>query len=101
MSEIKVSITPEDIDATIREALAKTAFGKVLAEKIQSEAQRWATGYDSPLKGVIEGYMREVARDVLAREFKPQIEEFVRKQMTEEVLTAIFTKMWESLRSRY
>ena len=94
---IELNITPEDIDALVRDSIMKAGFGKVINEAIG----KIFTGYNSPIEERLRTYIAEISGQLLRDKFSAQIkaavaaaiEEKITPQMINTVVAAATEKM--------
>jgi hypothetical protein len=94
--EIKVDLSPDDINKTIVEAVAKSAIGEKLTEFVKKQVANLSNSYDNPIERVVRDEIHELVRKIVGDEFKPRIEEFVRKAITEQFVNDIMGKLWQA-----
>lgn len=99
--EIKVDLTPEQINGQICEAIAKSAIGEELQKAVDEEVKKFSTSYRNPFENIIRSHINTAAQELIQEKHSEQIQEMVREKVTEEFTEDLFTKLWESFRSRY
>lgn len=86
---IEINITPEDIDAFVRDALVKSSVGKLIDSTIQAAFKPGS--YNNPIEVAIKGFMQDMVRQLLNTHYKEKIEAELAKaiasQITDEWLT--------------
>lgn len=98
--EVKVELTPEQINTTICEAIAKSAIGDQLQKVIDEEVKKLSQGYSNPFKSIIQNHINMAVQEIVQEQYSGQIKELVRKKVTDQFTEDLFTKLWESFASR-
>ena len=104
MGVLNVDLTPEDIEALVKESIMKCGFGAAVTKAVTAAF----TGYNNPIDEEVKRYVRSVAADLLSERFSAQIKEsiaahlesLVTKEMLDTVVSNCVTKMAENA-SRY
>jgi uncharacterized membrane-anchored protein YjiN (DUF445 family) len=99
--EIKVDLTPEQINNQIAEAIAKSAIGENLKKTIEAEVQKISNNYNNPLAPIIQRFMSEEIQRVVREEYAETLKEFVKEQVTEKFTNDLLKSMWEKWETRY
>jgi len=99
--ELNVKIDPEAINKEIVDAVAKSAIGEQLKKIIEEKAKEWGNTYNNPLKPIIEAEISNLMRKIVRDNYMTQIEEFVKKNMTEKFTEDILNNMWKKLNDIY
>ena len=78
---IELNITPEDVEALVRESIMKCGFGKAVEVGIQKAF----SGYDNPIEKELKNYVSEVCRVLIREKFSEQIKSAVAKAVESRV----------------
>lgn len=90
---MEINITPENIDALVKEAILKSAFGSTVAENLE----KCFTGYDNPFKRVMEQTVMEITRKVLKEQFGGHIETIVKVKIEAILTDEVIEKLAENV----
>jgi len=93
--EIKVDLSPEQINQTIADAIAKSAIGDQLERIIKETIAKLSSTYSNPIQAVVERYVNDEIAKLLHTTYADQIREAVKAQVTEEIVTALVAKVWD------
>lgn len=103
---MNINITPEDVDALVKDALLKAGIGKAITEAVA----KTLSGYNNPIDENLKRYVGEVAGELIREKFSAQIkvavaaqiEAKVTHELIETVTCAATDKMIQAAReSRY
>lgn len=102
---MNINITPEDVDALVKDALLKAGIGKAITEAVA----KTLSGYNNPIDEKLRLYVGEVAGELIRAKFATQIKEAVAvqieakvtKEVIEKVTTAATEKMIRAAEDRY
>ncbi len=98
--EIKVDLTPEDINREIAAQIAKSAIGNELQRIIEEEVKRLSSRHDNPFKHVVARHIeQEINRLLVSEPYRERVRAYVEAQLTEEVLTSTLEAMWNTLKN--
>jgi hypothetical protein len=97
---LKLNITPEDIDALVKDSIMKSGFGNAVAESVKRALN--VGNYNSPIDKEVSSYVSGVVRELLHTEYGSQIREQVsialKEQMTQEFMEKIASKVASTIR---
>lgn len=99
--DIKLDIDPEDINKHVVQAIVDSSIGVQIKRVIEDKIKELDSSWNNPIKLVVEQQIREIAYDVLIKDYREVMEDMIRKQITDEVVSNLMTKAWESLKSNY
>ncbi len=99
--QVKVDLSPEQINQTIAEAIAKSAIGKELERIITEKVKELSTSFRNPLEPVISRHIEEIVRTTVQEKFGEQIKAWVSAKVTEQFTEELFNKLWEAFIRRY
>ena len=99
--EVKVDLSPEQINQTIVEALAKSAIGIELDRIIQEQVKRISSSYQNPIEPIVSRYIADAIQKSIQEKYGAQITDWVTEKVTEKFSEQLFTKMWDSFISKY
>lgn len=89
---LELNITPEDVDALVRDALMKSAFGKTITESVNKALG----GYNSPVEGAVRRHVATVAGQLLTEKFGDKIRESIAAAIEAKVTKEFIDKVVES-----
>lgn len=101
----EINLTPEDIDALVKDSIMKAGFGKAVEDAVK----KVFTGYDNPIDAQLKKYVAEVAAQMIRERFADQIkaavaqeiEARVTKDIVDIVVAASVSKMIHAAEERY
>lgn len=99
--KVNVELTPEQINTTICEAIAKSAIGEELNKVIDGEVKKLSQGYNNPFKGIVSSYIHNAVEQIVKEQYSDQIKELVKKNVTDKFTEDLFNKLWASFENRY
>lgn len=100
MSDIKIELKGEDINAAIAEAITKSVLGDTIVRMVNEYVKGISTSYDNPVKKVIEAEVRAlIVKLVDAR--RPEIEASVSQQLTTAAVERVISAGVEKLLKGY
>lgn len=94
---IELSITPEDVEAIVKDALIKAGLGKAISDGVKKAL----SGYESPVDKEVKLYVGEVAATLIKEKYAEQIkasvsaaiEARVTKEFLDKTVADTITKM--------
>ena len=101
MDEIKIGITPEDIERQLVDAIVKSSIGARIKTVLDSEVLNLSKGWHNTFDRAIDQVILDAVRDTLLKCHMEQIKAIVAKQLTDERIEKITIDLLEKLRSRY
>lgn len=99
--DVKIELTPEQINTTICEAIAKSAIGDQLQIVINEEVKKLSKSYDNPFKQIVQGHINAAIQEIVKEQYADQIKDLVREKVTYGFTEELFTKLWESFANKY
>lgn len=99
--EVKVDLSPEQINKTIAEAIAKSAIGVQLDRIIKEKVEQLSTSYQNPIAPVVSQHIEATIRTVVQEKYGEQIKTWVKVKVTEQFTEELFNKMWEAFTRKY
>lgn len=97
--EIKVDV--EAINKYMAEKLIESSIGEALEKVIKSKVENLSKGYGNPIEPVVESYINSAVRNLIEEKFKPQINEIVRKKLSDDFIESLIAKLWERFIVKY
>lgn len=89
---LELNISPEDIEALVRDSIMRSGFGKAVNEGVQKAL----SGYNNPLDEAIKRYVLDVAGTLLREKYNDQIRAAIATAMEKHVTTNILDKITEA-----
>jgi hypothetical protein len=99
--EVKVDLSPEQINKTIVEAIAKSAIGVELDRIVNEQVKKLSTSYQNPLEPIVSRYISDAVQKCVQEKYGVQITAWVSEKVTEQFTEDLFTKMWDSFVRKY
>ncbi len=99
--QVKVDLSPEQINQTIAEAIAKSAIGKELDRIINEQVQKLSTSYQNPIEPIVRQHIADAVRTCVQEKYGEQIKTWVTAKVTEQFTEELFDKLWEVFIRRY
>ncbi len=99
MSEIKVdvSISPEDIQRQVVDAILHSSIGERIHERVTALEKEWKTkdyfGY--AIQSAIEAEVKTTIADLVHTKLRPDIERAVMAKVTPKVIDDAVTQVWK------
>lgn len=91
---VALAIDPETINRYVAERIVESSIGETLKKAIDEEIQKFARGYDNPMKGIVQSEAAKIAREYLeTEEIQAIIKAGVVERMTPEVIEAIISEV--------
>jgi len=86
---MEINVTPEDVDALVKNALLKASIGKAVSAAVN----KMFTAYNNPIDEHLRQFVGEVARDLIREKFSQQIKEavacHVEAKVTQELVLGV------------
>lgn len=103
MSEIKVEIDAASVNEYVAKAVLDSTLGNEIKKQIDAAIASMMSSYDNPVRNVVRRVVEEEVRNALLHDEKNLaiIQAKVREFMTEDVLTDLCGKAWDTLMSKY
>lgn len=89
---LELNISPEDIEALVRDSIMRSGFGKAVNEGVQKAL----SGYNNPLDEAIKRYVLEVAGTLLREKCGDQVRAALLTAMEKHVTADILDKITEA-----
>lgn len=93
--QVNVNLTPEDINRTITEAVAKSAIGEALTKAVQNYVKKLGDSYNNPLDTIVAEEVNRLLCQLLRDEYQEQIKSMVRTRITEQFTDELLTQLWD------
>ena len=97
---LTLNITPEDIDALVKDSIMKSGFGNAVNEAVKSALN--VSSYNSPIQKEVTSYVSRVVLQLLQTEYgdaiRDQVSAALKEQMTEEFMDKIASKVASTIR---
>jgi hypothetical protein len=92
--DIQINVSPEQITKVVSQAILDSTLGnnikKIIEEKV---AELGKKDWNEPIRKAIENEIFSVIEKFIIKEYKPQIEEIVRKQISETYAVELVEKL--------
>lgn len=88
---IEINIKPEDVDALVKDAIMKSAFGKTIQDAINKVLN--AHSYNSPIEDVLKKHISDVAKTLMQTEWKEKLDNAVRSAIAARLTDAHLQKI--------
>jgi len=98
--EIKVDLSPEQINQQIADAIAKSAIGVELEKIIREEVSKLGNSFNNPIRKVIERMICDSIIEVLNRDHAQTVAQFVKEQITQEIMEDLLKAAWDAFRRK-
>lgn len=98
--EINVNLDPEQVNKTVAEAIINSAIGKAIKAAIEKHLEAFTRTWDNPVEPVIKEQIYGIVRDLIDKQYRPQIEEKVKSLITDEMIEGTFTKLWDAFKNK-
>ncbi len=85
----QVNLTPEDIDALVKDSILKAGFGNAVTTAVQKAL----SGYDNPIDKEVKIYVARVAADIIQDKFADQIKQLVATQIEQQVTQELMERV--------
>lgn len=80
---IEVTITPDDIDALVRDAIMKSSLGKLIDDTIKSVTK--SGSYNNPIEDAIKRFYADQTTRILNEVMRDRIVESIRATLSEKL----------------
>lgn len=101
MAVIQVNIDAKVINKEITEAIARSAIGEQLKKTIEKKVEEFGKSWDNPLESIVDAEIITTVRTLIQEKYLDEISKFVAKQMTEEFVRDMVSKLWVKFIQRY
>lgn len=99
---MQIEFKPEDIDQYVKETLIKSSIGTALQKSIQETISTCLTGWNSPIRGIVEKYIAEVVKQYISEpENYDKIKLAVAKHVTPEAIETVVQMGLKKLQEQY
>ena len=78
---IQINLTPDDIDALVKDSIMKAGFGAAITKAVTTTL----SGYNSPIDAAIRSYVAMVASELIKTHFDGPIREAVHRSIDEKI----------------
>lgn len=85
---LELNITPEDIEALVRDSIMRCGFGKAVEDAIK----KVFTGYNNPIDVELKRYVSELCSTLLREKYRAAIYLATTKAIEERVTEELITK---------
>jgi len=99
--DVKIDFDPAQIAEKLHEAIISGTFKEIFIKAVEEEIKRltektWST--DSIVSGIVQGYIQQVMRDMLNKDFRAQIEEVIREKLDKERIGKLCDELVEKIK---
>ena len=99
--DIQVNLTPEQINTLVAETILKSAIGDALIKVIDREVKKLGESYNNPFEPIVREHIRSAIIGIIQEKYLDIIKTQVAKNVSEEIITNLFTKMWDTFINKY
>jgi len=89
--DLKITVTPEQINESVIRAVQDSAIGKV----IQDGINKAIAGYDNPVEKAVKVVVMDSVNQIVRDQYRDQIAEFVREKITDDLMREIIDAAWD------
>lgn len=101
MSEIKLQVSPDEINKYVAEQVLKSALGKTLEDETNKIISKLKDPFTGFLRGLIEEHLLCILRNMLAQgEINERLKDLVKNELTDEIVLELFTITLDSIKGR-
>jgi hypothetical protein len=94
--QLNLNIDPEEINRYVTQQVLDSAIGESVRKAIEKSLEPLSRTYDNPLEPVIRDQVFKVVRELVDKEYKTQIEEYVRQRITPEFVGKMSERLWDN-----
>ena len=98
MAGLEINLTAADVEAMVKDAILKTAFGSIIEKKLNDVLQ---DGYNNPLDTAVKEFVLQLAvgllKEKLHDRLKVLVAEEIERRMTDDILKAFLQKTVDRL----
>lgn len=87
---LQINITPEQIDQLVRDKIMEAALGKNIQAMINKILS--PNSYNNPVEEVLKQTLAAIVRDLLEKDYRPQLEAAVREEIDKRVTAEVVAK---------
>lgn len=98
--DIKVDLDADAVNRTVTDAIVNSVIGVEIRKAIEAQMKEFTSTYNNPLHAVVKDQVRSVVERILTVEYRTKIEQSVRELVTDEMISEIAQKAWESLKEK-
>lgn len=99
---MQINIDPADIDEYVKNVLIKSSIGEALQKAINEAISSCLTGWNSPIKSIVEKHIGEVVRAYISNEENSEkINQAVAKHVTVEAIEQVVAMGLDKLAEQY
>lgn len=98
---VKLDITPEQINDLIVKSVVESAIGESLKDIIELKVKAFKSTYNNPMEPIIEKMINEMMLKLVEEDYKEAIEAYVKEHVTEDIVKELVSKMWDHYISRH
>lgn len=97
-NKMEVKIDSEAVNAAVAAAIIDSALGEQVQLAVTEFFKKYGYPERSPVGDAVKDQMAKEVRKIVESEYKTQINDFVRKQMSED---DVLQKIWEPAMSKF
>ena len=94
--EIKVDLSPEQINGQICEAIAKSAIGIELKKVIEKEVEALGRSYNNPFNQIVTTHIHREIERIVREDYKEEIAAFVQEKVTADFTEEMLVQLWNA-----
>ena len=98
---VAVEVDDKAVNKMVADAILNSALGERLREIVKEQLDTLRNSYNNPIKAAVERQINLVVTSIVENEFRGNIEQVVREQLTPEITAEVARKAWASLINRF